>query len=80
MNVPSQTRRGRYFFHLCKDEEIIRDEVGVEVSEFDRLHEAFVQIIREMELTKSELRGWEVQGVDEGGTVAATFRLGALQN
>ena len=80
MNVPSQTRRGRYFFHLCKGEEIIRDEVGVEVSEFDRLHEAFVQIIREMELTKSELRGWEVQVVDEGGTVAATFRLGALQN
>jgi hypothetical protein len=72
----------RYFFHLCKGEEVIRDEVGVEVSGLDHVRDAFVQIIREMqrELDLPDLDQWEVRVVDGAEIVVAEFRLSDLKN
>jgi Domain of unknown function (DUF6894) len=74
-------RSARYFFHLHKGDEVVHDEVGVEVSGFDDVRDAFVQIIREMkhELSPSELDQWEVRVVDTAGTIVARFRLGDLR-
>jgi hypothetical protein len=72
----------RYFFHLYKGEEVIRDEVGVEVSQVDHVRDAFVQIIREMqrELDLPDLDQWEVRVVDGAEIVVAEFRLSDLKN
>ena len=72
----------RYFFHLCKGEEVIRDEVGVEVSGLDHVRDAFMQIIREMqrELDLPDLDQWEVRVVDGAEIVVAEFRLSDLKN
>jgi hypothetical protein len=72
----------RYFFHLYKGKEVIRDEVGVEVSGLDHVRDAFVQIIREMqrELDLPDLDQWEVRVVDGAEIVVAEFRLSDLKN
>jgi hypothetical protein len=72
----------RYFFHLYRGEEVIRDEVGVEVSGLDQVRDAFEQIIREMqrELDLPDLDQWEVRVVDGAEIVVAEFRLSDLKN
>jgi hypothetical protein len=82
MSSPGEgPRSARYFFHLHKDDEVIHDEVGVEVSGDDDVRDALVQCIREMqhELGLSDLDRWEVRVVDTAGIIVATFRLGDLR-
>jgi hypothetical protein len=77
-------RSARYFLHLHKDEEVIRDESGVELDSLHDLREVVVQSAREMlrnkELDTSELEGWEVRVVDEAGTVVQAFPLHDLKD
>jgi hypothetical protein len=82
MSLPGGPRRGRYFFHLYKGEEVVADERGVELDSVRDLRDVFVQTAREMlrnkELDTSELEGWEVRVLDVTGSVVATFRVGDL--
>jgi hypothetical protein len=85
MSLPDvKPRRTRYFFHLCKGEEVILDEKGVELDALHDLHEVVVQSAREMlhnrELDASELDGWEIRVVDAGGALVEPFRLGDLKD
>jgi hypothetical protein len=76
--------RARYFFHLYKGEEVIRDESGVELASLHDLRDAIVQSAREMlrnkELDASELEGWEVRVVDAAGRVVEAFPLRDLKD
>jgi hypothetical protein len=74
----------RYFLHLYKGDEVLRDEAGVEIHDPDQMRDVCDQIIREMlrerELNLSELDGWEARVVDAAGAVVQTFRLSDLKD
>jgi hypothetical protein len=74
----------RYFFHLYNGSDVIVDEIGVEVSEPDRVSEALMQAMREMQrepnFNGAELDGWELGVVDSAGTGVMTVRLRDLND
>jgi hypothetical protein len=85
MSLPNVgPRSARYFFHLYKGEEVIRDESGIELDLLHDLHDAIVASAREMlrnkELDTSDLEGWEVRVVDAAGTVVLAFPLRDLKD
>ena len=81
--TPRDPSTARYFFHLCKGEQVLQDELGVELSAVDDLRDIFVRTASEMqreeELNLSEFDGWEVRVADAAGRVVMEFRLSDLK-
>jgi hypothetical protein len=69
----------RYFFHLVNASEIIRDEEGLELPDSEEARSAALSEIdelrREDSVTVEEWRGWQLNVVDDSGTLVFSIAL-----
>jgi hypothetical protein len=69
----------RFYFHLNNGEDVIRDEEGILVSDFDAALIAAMEVIQELQaedsVSAAEWQGWKLEITDEAGQVIESLSL-----
>jgi len=69
----------RYYFNLVKDDDLVQDFVGLELSESEMIATVSARLMAEIEAEKPDLldpwAGWRLQVTDADGAVIAALPI-----